>query len=188
MWKSESVGGGASLICALAAKLTLFSAMAKMLVVPGATAVTTPVALTSAMDGSPLTQLSGAPAIGAPFTSKAVAVSVMLLPTLSVKLAGVIVMLATSGTGGGVPSSLQTPKLLVAGPFQVPSELRASDSPTGPLPVWKHADVGRGDAVRRSVGGGEDTFVRKEFDERACVVDERDTVGRAVLNAVRLDS
>src|SRR5689334_8930391 len=109
---------------------TPLGAVAEIDVVPSETAVTTPVPLTVATSGFELFHVNATPAIGALPMSNAAAVSEIEEPTETVALAGEIVTLATSGSGGVSPSSLHAPKVLAAS-AQTPAASRCRERPTG---------------------------------------------------------
>src|SRR6185295_527093 len=126
-------GGGASVTDTMAMARTPLSAVAKMMMPPGARPVTKPVGLTVAMASLRLDHVIGAPGMGASFSSKAVAVSATVLPAGTDTDEGETETRMTAGSGGGSPS-LQAPKVLADGPVQVPFALRASESPGASVP------------------------------------------------------
>src|SRR5262245_11876352 len=126
-------GGGIGVVTSIdEGPNTPFEAVARITVLPAATPVTTPVALTVATAGTLLLHVKVAPGTGALEMSNALAVSDVVPPMGMEALDGATVTLAT--TGGGGASVLQAPNEAVCGPAQSPVVgLRWSDMPTGVL-------------------------------------------------------
>src|SRR5262245_53018015 len=107
-----------------------FGAAAVIAVSPAATPVATPLALTVATDGKLLVHVNTMPGMGWLVASRAVALNDCVPPCTIVAVDGDTVTLVTSA-GGVVSLSLQVPKVLAAGGFQVSLPVRASERPTG---------------------------------------------------------
>jgi len=156
---TDAIGTGVTVIVALPTRPSL---VAVMVVVPGATAVTSPVPETVATAGAPETQLTERPVRMLPFTSRATTASVVAAPTMRDALAGETVTVATGTSGAGftviaaVAVFPSTAAVIVADPGATPvttpfaatvAIAGALESQVTPRPVRRCCDASNAEAV-----------------------------------------